>query len=65
MKNGYLAMYGEEKGGYSSKNRGVFLNEDDAKIAVKGYGFWGGDGNVVPIKIYESLEEYEEESLKG
>lgn len=41
MRTGFLVMYAEEKGGLSSKNRGVFLNENDAKEAAKGYGWWG------------------------
>lgn len=61
MRIGYIAMYGEEKGGKSTKNRGVFLNEEDAKKAIKGYGFWGSDGKDVPIKIYESYDDFAED----
>lgn len=59
MKTGYIAMYGEEKGGIRTRNKGIFLNEDDARKAVKGYGFWGSDGKVIPVNIYESYEDYE------
>lgn len=60
MRTGYLAMYGEEKGGYTHRNRGVFIQEEDARKAIKGYGFWGSDGIVVPVKIFNSYEDYEE-----
>lgn len=60
MRTGFLVMYAEEKGGLSSKNRGVFLNENDAKEAAKGYGWWGSDGKVVPIPIFDSYNEFVE-----
>lgn len=60
MRKGFLVMYGEEKGGMSPHMKGIFMNEDDAKKAAKGYGFWGGNGIVFPIKIYESYEDYED-----
>lgn len=59
MRTGFFVMYGEEKGGMSGNLRGIFTNEDDAKRASKGFGFWGSDGIVLPIKIYDSYEDYE------
>lgn len=60
MKNVFVVLYATEKGNYG-KAKAVFVNEEDANRAAKGFGFWGSDGYVVPLKLYENIEEYEED----
>lgn len=47
---------------------GYFTNEDVAKAAVKGKGWWGSDGSVHPIeidiKIFETREEFDGVTLE-
>lgn len=66
MKKLYMVMYGEEKGGYS-KIKAAFTKKEDAIKASKGYGFWGSDGVVKILKLYDTYEEYlnNEEYFKG
>ena len=58
MKDVFVVIYATEKGNYG-KVKGAFAKEEDAKMAAKGFGFWGSDGYVVPLSLYENIEEYE------
>lgn len=60
MKDVFVVIYATEKGNYG-KVKGAFVKEDDAKRTAKGFGFWGSDGYVVPLRLYENIEEYEED----
>ncbi len=44
------------------KIKGAFLKEEDAKEAAKGFGFWGSDGYILPLKLYENIEEYKNDN---
>lgn len=57
MKTGYL-VYGND--GMNTNLKGIFMNEDDAKKAARGFGFWGSDGKVKPVQIYETYDDYED-----
>lgn len=57
MKTGYL-VYGND--GMSTNLKGIFMNEDDAKKAARGFGFWGSDGKVKRVQIYETYDDYED-----
>lgn len=58
MKNVFIVFYATEKGNYGEM-KAAFIKEEDAKRAAKGFGFWGSDGYVVPLKLYENINEYE------
>lgn len=60
MKKIYIVVYAKEDGGYGRINS-AFLNEDDAKKAAKGFGFWGSDGYVVPINLYENFQDFKDD----
>lgn len=61
MKEVYAVVYATEKGD-SGKIKGAFLKEEDAKEAAKGFGFWGSDGYILPLKLYENIEEYKNDN---
>lgn len=47
-----------ERGGRQLMNIEFFDNEDAARKAAKGNGFWGSDAYVGSFKMYETIEEY-------
>lgn len=57
MKEMYLAYACGEKGN-NIGDIGIFPTESDAKKAVIGQGFWGGDGSYYKVFVYESYDEY-------
>jgi len=41
------------------KRFAAFSNKADAIVASKGQDGWGGDAQIEPIHVFESVEEYE------
>jgi hypothetical protein len=63
MKEIYGVMYSEEKGGYS-KIKATFVKPEDAEKASEGFGFWGSNGTIIPMKLYEDYDEYRNDNDK-
>ena len=58
-------MYGEEMGGFSCRNRGMFLSKEDAQRAAKGFGYYGSDGYILRVPIYESYADFRSKTTEG
>lgn len=61
MRNVYLVAYRDIEGGIGKvlTTKGAFLKEEDVERAAEDFGFWGTPGYVLPITLYDDLEDYE------